>query len=114
MADLCFIEDGYSRQATILAAPGLHPALSFRFRPALAAVRMDNMAARDLNGTEQALRTGKILEAHIESWDAKLRDGSAAPIKAQQLTRLQPALFAKVLDVVLGYAPADEAADAKN
>lgn len=112
--DLCFIEDGYSRETTIPAVPGLHPALSVRFRPALAEVRFEYLRANDLNAKEQVARVAKVLKAHLESWDAKKRDGGTADITEALLARLHPALLQRLLDLVLGYSPADQATDAKN
>jgi hypothetical protein len=41
--------------------PGLHPALSVRFRPALAEARFEHLRANDLNAKEQVLRVAKVL-----------------------------------------------------
>ena len=112
--DSVFIEDGYSREVTIPEAPGLYPALSVRYRPALAAERYDYLRAQDVNGREQAARVARLLKRHLESWDARRRDGTAVEVSEEALARLQPQLLARLLDIVLGYAAAEETADAKN
>lgn len=102
-----FIEDGFTEDFTIPAAPGLHPALHGKFRPALAKERYQWLMGdrNDLDGAARADRAAEILAGHVEAWDAKSRDGKAvSPKNADMMKRLHPSLQGKLLDMVLGYA----------
>ena len=113
MADDWFILDGYEKSASIPAVPGLHPALRVRYRPALFDERLDHLSARDVDGREGTERIARMVVRHLESWDAKVK-GEVAPRTAEMVRKLQPALLERLLNLVLGYTPAEEAADAKN
>lgn len=108
------IDDGYALCTTIQESEGLHPALTVNFRPALADERFEHFAAKDVTGKAQLDRVSRLIARYLESWDAVNRKGDAVPATAENIRRLHPALLSKLLDLVLGYAPAEEAADAKN
>ena len=72
------------------------------------------MRQNDLNGKEKAQRIAKLLKRHVESWDAKNRKGDPVDLTVDNITRLHPAIQTKMLDIVLGYSPSEEADDAGN
>lgn len=109
-----FIDDGFSVSSTIPAKPGLHPALTVKYRPALADERFEHFTAKDVNGKAQLDRVAKVIARYVESWDAVNRQGDVAPVSPETVRRLHPALLSALLDLVLGYTPAEEQADAKN
>jgi hypothetical protein len=111
------ILDGYTIECVIPRVPGLHPRIKLKFRPALADERHAWLMGteRDVDGKARNKRVTDILKRHLESWDVRTRDGKEAGCRDDAtLAKLQPALQSKLLDLVLGYAPAQEEADAGN
>ncbi len=107
--DPLLISDGYTATKTVPGAPGLHPDLKISYRPALARERIayrQRAASSDpdvLDAHEVAL-----LQKHLVSINGvEYRE-------KDKLARMVPAVRAQAVDLVLGYTPADEAADAKN
>ena len=110
MADELFIEDGYTRTHTIAAVAGLHPRVQVLFRPALPRERLSysaRLATRDADQIERYER--ETLARYILEID-----GSPRAEWEPKLGRMQPTVRQQLIDVVLGYTPAEEAADAKN
>lgn len=109
MADSLWIDDGYTQTRTVPAAPGLYPDLVVVFRPALSRERKayhqkganPDPAVLDNHETDLIAR----YVASLNGQELKDKD---------RLARLKPAVRAILVDLVLGYSPADEARDAKN
>jgi hypothetical protein len=103
-----FIDDGYTRAKDIDAVAGIHPAVSVTFRPALSAKRTEYGVTA---GTNNAAKIGEfendLLAKHVVTLDG-------SDLKKADAARLIPTLRATLLNLVLGYEPADEAADAGN
>jgi hypothetical protein len=103
-----FIDDGYTQSRTIPAVPGLHPDLTVMYRPALdkerAAYRLKSQssdpAVIDNHTTDLIVKF--IVSVNGEEMKDKPR-----------VAKLKPAIRAYLVDLVLGYLPADEIADAK-
>jgi|SRR5579859_1136217 len=117
MNEFALIEDGYSVTTTIPRVAGLHPAVKVRFRPALMEERSEwrMRSAADLGGKERTVRACDLLKTHLEQWDIKNRAGTEVRHNDPSvLAKLQPTLFEKILDLILGYEPAKEEDDAKN
>lgn len=115
--EFALIEDGYSIDTVIPRVAGLHPAVKVRYRPALAEERHAWLmgADRDVGGKERVGRIVDMLTRHVEAWDVKTKRGAeVSPKNTEMVRRLQPTLQAKLLDLVLGYTPAQEEADEKN
>lgn len=115
--DPVFIDDGYNRDGHVAAQPGLHGALTFRYRPALPEERFQYALTKDRDGDGKAYvrRMALLLAKHLQEWDAaRGPDQSPVPITAEALTRLHPNVLNGVLDQVLGYTAADARADEKN
>lgn len=107
--DGLFLDDGYTAHRTLPAAPGLHPELRVQYRPALAKERIAYRAK--LAGADPAavdsFEIDLIARHKVVVNGSELRD-------KERLKQLRPAVRSHLLDLILGYAPEDEAADAKN
>lgn len=122
--DFCdLLGDGYTRTGLVpsgldpglrLGYQGRYPAVQIKFRPALDEERCTVQSARDLGGKEISQRRVKLILAHVLSWNLKGRDGDVYEIKAEIVRRLPPGLIEALNDLVLGYSPDEEIADAKN
>src|SRR5688572_2002083 len=116
--EFALIDDGFSITTTIPRAPGLHPAVKLNYRPALHDERqqwlLDN--ERAIDGTARTNATVAIITKHVQSWDITAGPAKrpASPSDPATVKRLQPNLLDKILNLVLGYTPAQEAADEKN
>lgn len=104
----CFVEDGQSRDGYLPESPRIHGALRFRYRPALAEERFQFLKAKDYSGEDEVKRIAKLINSHLESWDAPLEKNEA------NIRKLHPNLLTRLLDVVMGYTAPEEANDAKN
>lgn len=108
MSDL-FIEDGYTATRTIPAVPGLHPDLTVHFRPALDKER----AAYRLKGQSS---DPAVIDNHTTDLIVKFvvsLNGEEFKDKGR-VAKLKPVIRGYLVDLILGYLPADEANDAKN
>ena len=106
-----FIEDGLTCDGHIRAYDGLHEGLTFQYRPMLdrAITRMSNVA-RDVatmtdSEVDQALSSP--IADHLVTWDLKDSKGSAVPITAENVARLQPQLLLDLLAIVQGKQASD-------
>jgi hypothetical protein len=106
--DSVFIDDGQTREGFVAAKAGLHGELKFQFRPALAEERFQFARENDADGRAYARRAAKLLEKHVTGWSSQVA------LKLDHLLKLHPDVLNAMLDQVLGYSPAMEAADAKN
>lgn len=115
MAEDFFIQDGYTKSATIPAESGIHPAMSITYRPGLMEQRyIYQRAGIQGDPAEHAKIAASIVAKHLTDWDAQ-SSGMKAPIKPEMIRKLHPALLSKILDHILGYAgSAEEEGDVKN
>lgn len=111
-----FLEDGYTQDGYIAEVARLHPAVSFTYRPALYEEReaWRRAGAKAFDAKADTKLAADLIVGHITGWDVKKRDGAAVDLKADNVARLHPAILRKLLEIVLGYEPSDEAKDAKN
>lgn len=108
--DELFIQDGYTRTQTLPAVPGLHPEVRVAYRPALARERhayAAKLATRDAAQADQ--HECDLIVRHV----AEL-NGQPPAAWRDKVAKLVPAVRQQLLDLVLGYSAAQEAADAKN
>lgn len=101
MSDSLFIDDGYTATKVIEAVPGLHPAATVVYRPALHARKRAWQHAATVSPEAQAKADVDIVFEHVATINGE-------KLPKDRLPKLRPALFAKVLDLVLGYAGSDE------
>ncbi len=107
--DSLFIEDGYSASRTIPGVAGLHPELRVTYRPALGRERLNYRAK--LNGGDPATIDSYEIDALIRH---KVCVNGVGLTEKEKVAKLRPAIRAHLLDLVFGYLPEDESADAKN
>ena len=99
-------DDGYTERGYIAEVPGLHPALSFTFRPLLTEER-DAIGAmvRGKPQGEVNMVFSRAIQKQLKTWSAKNADGKDAPIDAKLIRRLHPAMFDKLYLIIDGSAP---------
>jgi len=114
---LDYLEDGYTEDGYIAAAPGLHNAIEFRYRP-LTSDERSTILDKTAKVQTAPLRNAVIREhlvKQIESWSIVDKNGAAMAITVETIKRLKPAVFDKLWDIIGGWAGSQrEAADLKN
>lgn len=109
MSDSLYVEDGYTATRTLPAVPGLHPELAIMFRPALDKERnAHRLKSQSADPAVIDNYTTDLIIRHVVSLN-----GEEVKDKAR-VAKLKPTIRSYMVDLVLGYLPADEAADAKN
>lgn len=103
-----YINDGYTEEGFVAAVPGLHGELRFTFRPFTVEERAQ--VTNGLRNVQPHLHNRKYaIEAakKITAWS--LRDGADKPVevKADTVYAIRPALFDRLIDILLGYKPSD-------
>lgn len=111
--DLAIIEDGYTMAGYIAAMPGVYPAVSFSFRPALLRERQRFLDAAERPGADANLAAAELLAAKLQQWDVRDSQGQAVKIAADSLQRLKPRLFDRLFNVVIGAQASDPFPDGK-
>jgi len=120
-----FIDDGYTETARMAAAPGVSPAITFRFRPVTAGEFGEYAHKLELSNTAEAkVATAEILASKLVDWDVRDASGVKIEITVDNLLRLEHELHLKLFQVVIGEIPGDDSnveharsnaeADAKN
>lgn len=100
---MLFIDDGYTRRAYIAARPGVHGALEIVYRPMLAEERDTLYAAVERKQPREQVRMIAIAIAErVESWSA-----ADVAVSADNVRRLQPALFNRVYNLINGSLGSD-------
>lgn len=113
MCTSAFIADGYEKDCYIEGKPNLYPSCRFTIRP---------MTTIDRSGLHNRLKnsTGVTVEyeaascvvKHLSGWNLTNGDGNTAKIDRDQILKLQPAMFARIYDCVLGHDGGDPDPDA--
>jgi hypothetical protein len=108
-------DDGYTEKGFIKAIPELHPALHFEFRP----MPYDERARlakgmSTLQPLQQNHLYAKEMSQRIMSWDLKNGQGDPVQIDASIFLKLKPALFERLLGIMIGTDAPDEDADSKD
>jgi hypothetical protein len=113
-----FIDDGYTTTGKIEPAPGIHPALTFTYRPALDRERLafQRSLQETTDPAKRSRRRAELVVAHVTEWGATDRAGRAIDRPTVELAeRLQPLLLDRLVDVVCGYTSnGEEEGDRKN
>jgi hypothetical protein len=104
-----FLDDGYTASQTVPGQPGLHPELRVTYRPCLGRERLNYRAK--LAGGDPASIDAYEIAALVQY---KVTVNGTALTSKEQTAKLRPAVRAILLDLVFGYAPEEESADAKN
>src|SRR5262249_22228143 len=98
-----FINDGQAQGAYVAPVRGLYAECRFRHRP-LPVEELDVYLAgvAKLSAAEVDRKAARLLTERIEGWDYD------RPPSAENLLRLRPQLFARVLGIVLGTSASDD------
>jgi len=103
-----YFHDGYTQRALIAAVPRLHGTLRFSYRPALIEERSQLYdVAGQLNAHLFDCHVARFLAQKIVDWDLVDAQGQPVPASAEALLRMQPELFIKLNQIVLGVAASD-------
>jgi hypothetical protein len=106
-----FINDGYTQTANIDEKPGVHEAVTIKFRPLTATERIVHFDGDEKKSpAARAEKHAKMLASHIVEWDI-CDDGKSVEINAANVGRLTFDLFFRLVDIV---AVAEMGDDAKN
>jgi len=98
------IDDGYDYPGFIAERPGIHPALRFRYRPALPEEREE---VTRYQGRAFIVEVTDLLTTKVIGWEVRDRQGLPRPVASDTLRRLQPDLLQAMIGVVLGWRPND-------
>lgn len=103
-----YINDGYTEEGYIALVPGLHGELRFTFRPFLVEERSQVTAGlrevkAELHNRKYAIEAAK----KVVAWNLTDSGGKAVEVKADNVYRLRPALFDRLIDIMLGMKPSD-------
>ena len=109
MSDSLWIDDSYTATANIDAVKGLHGAITVVYRPALNAARRAHQRASMTGSDEYAKADVDLILKHVVTLN-----GEAIALLKDKLPRMKPVVLGQLIDLILGYAPADEEADVKN
>ena len=103
-----YFHDGYTQCGFVAAAPRVHGALRFTFRPALVEERSQlSDAARQLKSHLYDRHAAAFTAQKIVEWDLVDARGVAVPVSGEALLRLQPDLFVKLHKIVAGWLVSD-------
>jgi hypothetical protein len=98
------IDDGYDYQGYIAERPGIHPALRFRYRPALPEEREE---VTRHTGRSFILEVTDLLGGKLTAWEIRDRQGKPRPVSGDTLRRVQPELLQAIIGIVLGWRASD-------
>jgi hypothetical protein len=103
-----YFHDGYTQSAFIAAVPRLHGTLRFTYRPALVEERSQLYdAAVKLNSHLFDCHVARFLAQKLVDWDLVDAERQAVAPTAEAMLRMQPELFAKLNQIILGTAASD-------
>jgi len=107
-----FIDDGYTRTATIEAVPGLHPGGKVEYRPALSLKRTEYSVVANSNQPAKINDyENDLIAKQVVCLDAAGRLGAITKAEA---ARIEPTLRNRLLNLILGFEAGDEAGDVGN
>lgn len=106
---LDYIPEGYTEEGYIREAPGLHGPVRFTFRPMSVVERAALFSQRMLALPEelQDRRCADVLCGQLVSWSVLDAQGEPLALTAENILRLKPALFQRLLAIVSGLEPSD-------
>lgn len=104
-----FIDDGYTRKAYFKPVELLRPEVRFTYRPALVAERDEILygPTGKAGATAQAMAVAKMIVSKVKSWDIMDQKGAPIAITEGNVIRLDPSLFDRMLQVILGTGVSD-------
>jgi hypothetical protein len=98
MPESIFVTDGQSFRGEVAAVAGVHPAVSFTYRPATSAVRFEYRNALPAESNAVACR---IVSRQVQTVNV---GGEPFRLTPEQCGQLHAGLFNAIFDHVMGYA----------
>lgn len=108
------IEDGLTLSASIPAKMPLHPAVNFKYRPALPEDVYAYLRGPQTGGADELKAATKLLAKHLVEWDVTDKSGAPAPLTEETFRRLHQPILALMVNFVAGYTAQEQEADLKN
>jgi hypothetical protein len=97
-----FVGDGYDYDGYIAEVDNLHGDVKFRYRPTTSEENAE-FSRQVTNNMKNATKLGvELIASKLISWSIP-----QSPVK-ELLAKLQPVLFGKLLNIILGQRPSDE------
>lgn len=112
-----YIDDGYTLEGFIAAERAAHGALRFTYRPLLVRPRVKAITkiAETQDPSEREEYAAGVVAKQITNWSFTDRAGKSVPISADaMLDHMEPRLYHKLRDVVLGLSASDEDPEGKS
>ena len=108
------IDDGYTRDGETAPTEFKYPVVKFKYRPAIGkdASRHRHNCNAGADAEEKSVIT--LLMAHVKGWELTDDKGNGVPVTAENLTNMYPLIRSQIVDIVMGYTPQQQDADAKN
>lgn len=103
-----YIDDGYTEDGYIAAAPGFHGPLEFTYRPALAETRDKLNRAGQADVAKGHKEARDELAQLIKKWSLVDRAGAEVKCTPANLARLRPMLQDKLYGIVTGQIASDK------
>lgn len=116
MSESAFIDDGYEKDGYIARRPGLHPAVSFMFRPMLMTERSRMLTDQNRAKTPEESETlaAKEIAKRVKWWDITTDKRKDLSISHENVLRLQPQVFVAMFAQVIGSQGPDVKPDLEN
>jgi predicted butyrate kinase (DUF1464 family) len=106
---LAWLPDGHTFEGYLSALPRMYPAVRFSYRQIGNGERAEirSRIAKAANPTEGEKVCARAIAKHVLAWDVRDAEGETVAIEADNVMRLQPILFARLFNVVMGVQPCD-------
>jgi len=108
-----YIPDGYTTTGFLRGEPGLYPDISFKYRP-LQRVAQQRVMYKLGEGLRAAGAIDKLQHVYAEliveqiiEWDMEMNSRELVPLRPDEVLRIQPQLFERLLEVLMGRSPCD-------
>jgi hypothetical protein len=99
--------EGYTAKGYIEAVPRLYDELRFTYRPVQAIERQKLIASMNKLGDKHTEVTMGLVASRLVSWELKDDQGKDYPIGKESVMLLQPQLWVKLSNIVLGFDASD-------
>lgn len=114
--ECAWIEDGYTKDGYVARIEGLHPAISFRFRPMIQPERsrIQHEQKRAKTPEESEAMAAREIARRVTEWDITKANGDLVSISEKNVLRVQPNAFYAIWLQVLGATGPDAKPDLDN
>ena len=108
-----YIHDGCTLDGYIAEQPGLYPAVDFKYRPAIRQERtvFYERIRKAPSGAAGDKEVAQAMKHQLVSWDIKDHNHKSLAITAPIILRLQPALFERIWEIIVGNQGSDARPD---